>query len=117
MSSTPRTRRAAAGRPEAPRPFTRADTVADLWPWLVVAGAGALHGLNPATGWALAAGCGLHAGDGRQALRALVPITTGHLVSVVVVATAVALGYSMADWAWPAMGLAAVGSCCSLFIA
>ena len=25
------------------------------WPWLAVAGVGALHGLNPATGWAFAA--------------------------------------------------------------
>ena len=25
--------------------------MASLWPWLAVAGVGALHGLNPATGW------------------------------------------------------------------
>jgi membrane protein implicated in regulation of membrane protease activity len=31
----------------------------DLWPWLTAAGAGALHGLHPAGGWALAAVWGL----------------------------------------------------------
>ena len=29
-----------------------------LWPWLAVAGVGALHGLNPANGWLLAADAG-----------------------------------------------------------
>lgn len=82
--------------------------MANLWPWVVVAGAGALHGLNPASGWMLAAGRGLRSGDWRQALRALVPIAAGHAASVVVVATAVALGHSMEEWARPAMGLAAV---------
>ncbi|MBV8037647.1 hypothetical protein [Roseateles sp.] len=46
-----------------------------LWPWLALAGAGALHGLNPATGWALAA-C---SGDAR---RALLPIALGHAAAV-----------------------------------
>lgn len=66
--------------------------MAGLWPWLVVAGAGALHGLNPCTGWALAAACGLRSGDRHQALRALLPIAAGHAVSVAVVAGLVALG-------------------------
>jgi hypothetical protein len=79
-----------------------------LWPWLAVAGAGALHGLNPATGWILAAGCGLRSGDRRQALRALVPIATGHAASIAVVAAAVALGHSMDEWVRPAMGIALV---------
>jgi len=88
----------------------------DLWPWLAVAGLGALHGLHPGSGWMLAAACGLRArraagtdgvgdgaGDGaggrdgagierRQALRALVPIGAGHLASIALVAAAVALG-------------------------
>jgi hypothetical protein len=29
-----------------------------LWPWLAVAGLGALHGANPATGWMFATACG-----------------------------------------------------------
>jgi len=80
--------------------------MSSLWPWVAVAGAGALHGLNPTTGWLLAAGCGLRTGDRHLALRALVPIAAGHAASVAVVATAVALGVAMADWSRPVMGAA-----------
>ena len=66
-----------------------------LWPWLVVAGSGALHGLNPATGWMFAAVWGLRSGDRSQALRALAPIAGGHAASIALVAAAVALGVSM----------------------
>lgn len=61
---------------------------ASLWPWLVVALTGALHGLNPATGWAWAAWRA--PGDAKaRLLRCLVAIATGHLASLVVVAAAV----------------------------
>ncbi|MEJ8812415.1 hypothetical protein WKW77_15125 [Variovorax ureilyticus] len=69
--------------------------MADLWPWLVVAGSGALHGLNPATGWMFAAVWGLRSGDRSLALWALTPIALGHAASIVLVAAAVALGVSM----------------------
>ncbi|MBT2336277.1 hypothetical protein J7E49_20475 [Variovorax paradoxus] len=66
-----------------------------LWPWLAVAGVGALHGLNPASGWMWAAAWGLRSRDRTQALRALVPIAFGHAASVALVAAAVAFGLSM----------------------
>ena len=69
--------------------------MAGLWPWLLVAGAGALHGLNPCNGWALAAACGGRAADGRAALRALAPLALGHAASVAAVAVAVALGLAI----------------------
>ena len=69
--------------------------MASLWPWLAVAGLGALHGLNPATGWMLAAAWGVRSRDRSQALRALMPIAVGHAASVALVAAAVALGLSM----------------------
>ena len=69
--------------------------MASLWPWLAVAGVGALHGLNPATGWMLAAAWGVHSRDRSQALRALIPIAVGHATSVALVAAAVAFGLSM----------------------
>lgn len=57
-----------------------------VWPWLAVAAAGAVHGLNPATGWALAAA----RAQGRAGiLAALAPIALGHLASVAMVAAAV----------------------------
>ena len=69
--------------------------MASWWPWLAVAGVGALHGLNPATGWMWAAAWGVRSRDRAQALRALVPIALGHAGSVALVAGAVALGLSM----------------------
>jgi hypothetical protein len=69
--------------------------MASLWPWLVIAGVGALHGLNPATGWMWAAAWGVRSRDRSQAVWALVPIALGHAASVALVAAAVALGLSM----------------------
>ncbi|AMP12322.1 hypothetical protein [Collimonas pratensis] len=69
--------------------------MSNLWPWLAVAGVGALHGLNPATGWMFAAAWGVRSGDRGQVLRALAPIAAGHAVSVALVAAAVALGLGM----------------------
>jgi len=69
--------------------------MASLWPWLMVAGVGALHGLNPATGWMFAATWGVRSGDRVQTLRALVPIAIGHVASIALVAAAVAFGMSM----------------------
>ncbi|MDB5974004.1 MAG: putative rane protein [Nevskia sp.] len=66
-----------------------------LWPWLAVAGVGALHGLNPATGWMFAAAWGVQSRDRAQALRALAPIAAGHAASVALVAAAVVLGLAM----------------------
>ncbi|MGR4871953.1 hypothetical protein ACIPRI_24155 [Variovorax sp. LARHSF232] len=66
-----------------------------LWPWLVLAGVGALHGLNPATGWMLAAAWSVRSHDRRLALRALLPIAAGHAASVALVAGAVAWGLAM----------------------
>lgn len=70
-----------------------------VWPWLAVAAVGALHGLNPAGGWLLAAAWGVQAHDRRFAWRALMPIALGHVVSVGLVAGAVALGAQL-DRTW-----------------
>lgn len=71
----------------------------DLWPWLAVAGMGALHGLNPAAGWMLAAASGLRARDPMQAVRALAPLAAGHAASVALAGIALALGLSL-DRTW-----------------
>ena len=67
----------------------------NFWPWLAVAGLGALHGLSPANGWMFAAAWGVRARDGAQSRRALLPIGIGHLASVAIVACAFAQGMSM----------------------
>ncbi|WP_454828897.1 hypothetical protein [Pseudoxanthomonas wuyuanensis] len=69
--------------------------MSDLWPWLVVAGLGAVHGLSPANGWMFAAARGVQARDRMQAWRALLPIAIGHTASIAVVAYAFSLGMSM----------------------
>ncbi|MBA3596815.1 MAG: hypothetical protein H0W40_05480 [Methylibium sp.] len=69
--------------------------MADLWPWMAIAGLGALHGLHPATGWMFAAAWGVGARDESRVRRALLPIAGGHAASIGVVACAVALGVSM----------------------
>lgn len=69
--------------------------MASLWPWLAIAGAGALHGLNPATGWMWAAAWGVRSRDRARALRALVPIAAGHAASVAIVAALAAFGLAM----------------------
>jgi hypothetical protein len=73
-----------------------------LWPWLAVAGIGALHGLNPAGGWLWAAAWAVRRRDRTQALRAVLPIAIGHLASIAMVAAAVpialSLGVTMDRW-------------------
>jgi hypothetical protein len=69
--------------------------MASLWPWLAIAAMGALHGLNPVSGWLPAAAWAVRSGDRKQALRSLLPIALGHVASVALVAGAVALGGSL----------------------
>jgi hypothetical protein len=64
------------------------------WPWLVLAGLGAFHGVNPAMGWLFAVALGLHRGGRAVVLEALIPIALGHALSIALVALAVvALGF------------------------
>ena len=86
--------------------------MASLWSWLAVAGLGALHGLNPATGWMFAAAWGVQSRDRSRALRALMPIAVGHGASVALVAAAVAVGLAMDRVALQAVagGLLVVGA-------
>jgi hypothetical protein len=69
--------------------------MASLWPWLALSAVGALHGLNPANGWALAAARGVASGDRMQALRALVPLALGHVASLALVIAAVLSGRAL----------------------
>ncbi|MCF8206851.1 MAG: hypothetical protein K9J82_17345 [Methylotenera sp.] len=72
-----------------------------LAPWLAVAGAGALHGLHPACGWAAAACM-------PSPRAALWPIAVGHAATLLGVAVVVALGGPVTAWAWgTAAGLGA----------
>jgi hypothetical protein len=69
--------------------------MANLWPWLAIAGLGAFHGLSPASGWMFAAAQGVRAHNEARVRCALLPIAIGHAASVAVVACAVAQGMAM----------------------
>ena len=55
------------------------------WPWLMLFGLGAYHGVNPAMGWLFAVALGLQEKSRRGVLRALPPIALGHALSIGVV--------------------------------
>jgi hypothetical protein len=59
------------------------------WPWLIFAGLGVFHGLNPAMGWLFAVALGQHRHSRRTVLLSLLPIAAGHAISIWLVAVAV----------------------------
>lgn len=61
----------------------------ELWPWLVLAGLGLYHGVNPAMGWLFAVALGLHRKSQSIVLISLVPIALGHAASVALVVAAI----------------------------
>ena len=64
-----------------------------LWPWLTLAGLGAVHGVNPGMGWLFAVALGLQEGRARAVWRALPPLALGHALAVAgAVAVAAAIG-------------------------
>jgi hypothetical protein len=69
------------------------------WPWLVIAGLGAFHGVNPAMGWLFAVALGLHRRSRRVVLTSLLPIAAGHALAVAGVALAVVLLGAVIDQA------------------
>ena len=65
--------------------------MSSYWPWLLLVGLGAFHGLNPAMGWLFAVALGMHRQSRAQVLAALPPIALGHALSIAVVALAFVL--------------------------
>ena len=65
--------------------------MAELWPWLVLIGLGAFHGLNPAMGWLFAVALGLHRRSRAVVLQALLPIAIGHALAILLIALTVVL--------------------------
>ncbi|MBB3317789.1 MULTISPECIES: hypothetical protein [unclassified Rhizobium] len=63
--------------------------MSDLWPWILLAGLGAFHGLNPAMGWLFAVALGVHRQSSAVVIQAVPAIALGHAVSIALVAGAV----------------------------
>ena len=67
--------------------------MSSTWPWLLLIGLGAFHGLNPAMGWLFAVALGLHRQSRAVVLISLIPIAIGHALAIaLVVYTVTALG-------------------------
>ena len=64
--------------------------MSDRYIWLALFLLGCYHGINPGMGWLFAVALGLQEKSAAAVVRAIVPITLGHLVSVAIV-VAVAL--------------------------
>jgi hypothetical protein len=69
----------------------------ETWPWLMIVGLGAFHGLNPAMGWLFAVALGLHRGTRRVVWLSLLPIGVGHALSIAAVALFFILAGAMVD--------------------
>jgi hypothetical protein len=67
------------------------------WPWLVVVGLGAFHGLNQAMGWLFAVALGLYRRSRRVVLISLLPMALGHALSIGLVAGSVMILGSVID--------------------
>lgn len=63
-----------------------------VWPWLVMLGFGAYHGLNPGMGWLFALSLGLQRQSERAIWVSLLPIAAGHAASLLLVAALVLAG-------------------------
>jgi len=59
--------------------------VSDRFVWLTLFLLGCYHGLNPGMGWLFAVGLGFQERSATAVLRALVPLTLGHVISVALV--------------------------------
>ena len=66
--------------------------------WLAVLASGLYHGLNPGMGWPLAVSAGLMERSSHGLLRALWPLTVGHLLAMLVVILPFALLVTLLEW-------------------
>lgn len=73
--------------------------MSETWPWLMLAGLGAFHGLNPAMGWLFSVALGLHRRSRRILWLSLLPIGLGHALSVASVALLLVMAGTLIDGA------------------
>ncbi|WP_192734875.1 hypothetical protein [Bradyrhizobium sp. OAE829] len=68
------------------------------WLWLAVIASGLYHGVNPGMGWPLAVSAGLMERTTRALGAALVPLTAGHLLAMLLVLLPFALLVTLVEW-------------------
>ena len=79
-----------------------------VWPWLILFGLGAYHGINPAMGWLFAVSLGLQNRSRRAVLMAIPPIAVGHAISIVLVVGLLWLAQASLPLTWVRYGAAAI---------
>jgi hypothetical protein len=68
------------------------------WLWLAVVASGVYHGASPGMGWPLAVSAALMARRSRALPAALVPLTLGHLLAILLVVLPFALLLALVEW-------------------
>jgi hypothetical protein len=68
------------------------------WLWLAVIASGLYHGVSPGMGWPLAVSAGLMEKRPRALLAALVPLSVGHWLAMLVVLLPFSLLLALAEW-------------------
>ena len=66
-------------------------STSQAWPWMALFLLGAYHGINPGMGWLFAVALGMQEKSGRAVVRALGPLTLGHVLSVALVVMLLAI--------------------------
>jgi hypothetical protein len=56
--------------------------VTAAWPWIVIVGLGAYHGIDPSMGWLFAVALGMQEHSRAKVIAALGPIALGHMLSI-----------------------------------
>jgi hypothetical protein len=69
-----------------------------LWLWLGIVASGLYHGINPGMGWPLAVAAGLMEKSRRALVRALLPLSVGHLLAMLLVLLPFALLIALVEW-------------------
>jgi hypothetical protein len=68
------------------------------WLWAAVVASGFYHGINPGMGWPLAVAAGLMDKSARALAAALVPLSAGHLLAMLVMLLPFAMLLALAQW-------------------
>ena len=69
-----------------------------VWLWAAIVASGLYHGINPGMGWPLAVAAGLMDKSPRALLAALVPLSAGHLVAMLVMLLPFAMLLALSQW-------------------
>lgn len=68
------------------------------WLWAAIVASGLYHGVNPGMGWPLAVAAGMMDRNARALLMALVPLSAGHLLAMLVMLLPFAMLLALAQW-------------------